>query len=109
MRHWGHKSRRRPRPPARTPGFCGLSPPLREPHRLAHKTASPPNHHRLPHMRISLLPRAWWARTQSLLTAGTHVGGDQNLLFALSEALNHCSPLLHHHFTAQQSHLVAFF
>lgn len=60
-------------------------------------------------MRISLLPRAWRARTQSLLTAGTHVGGDQNLLFALSEALNHCSPLLHHHFTAQQSHLVAFF
>lgn len=48
-------------------------------------------------------------RGQSLLTTGTHVGGHQNLLFAFSEALDHGSPLFHHHLSTQQGHLVALF
>lgn len=40
-------------------------------------------------------------------TSGTDVCGHQHLLLALSEALNHGSSLLHHHFPAEQGHLMA--
>lgn len=39
-------------------------------------------------------------------TSGAHVGGHQNLLFAVPVALDDSCSLLHCHFPAQQRHLV---
>lgn len=43
----------------------------------------------------------------SVLTSSTNICGDQDLLLAISEAVDNSSPLLHLHLPTEQSHLVA--
>lgn len=42
-----------------------------------------------------------------VLTSSTNICGDQDFLFAISEAVDHGSPLLHLHLSTEQRHLVA--
>lgn len=50
-----------------------------------------------------------WLLLTAVFTSGTNIGGDQDLLLAVPEAVDHRSPLLHLHFSAEQRHLVALF
>lgn len=43
-----------------------------------------------------------------VLTSSTNICCDQDLLLAVSEAVNDSSPLLHLHLSTEQRHLVAF-
>lgn len=42
-----------------------------------------------------------------VLTSSTNICGDQDFLFAISEAVDDGSPLLHLHLSTEQRHLVA--
>lgn len=44
-----------------------------------------------------------------VFTSSTNIGGDQDLLLAVPEALDNCSSLLHLHFPVEQRHLVVLF